>query len=231
MAAPPPPDEQDFIQAYEEVRERYKGTRRRRPAGRSASQSAGPGRPVPGGPDRAASPSPVPVRPAGLRRPGARGTGRRGPRCHALNRASRCPGGGGGGGPVSRAPGPRSADARARGSRLSAPARQPVPPTRARGGRHRLAVGRIAVASPHCPNGPGSASRLLPLAATPPHPCSAPAAAVGREVRAAPVSACEDTAAAAGFAQSPVCRSGPAEIRTAARCPQPGRGPSRASQA
>lgn len=26
MAAPPPPDEQDFIQAYEEVREKYKGT-------------------------------------------------------------------------------------------------------------------------------------------------------------------------------------------------------------
>ncbi|KAF4022154.1 hypothetical protein G4228_014071 [Cervus hanglu yarkandensis] len=26
MAAPPPPDEQDFIQAYEEVREKYKGS-------------------------------------------------------------------------------------------------------------------------------------------------------------------------------------------------------------
>lgn len=26
MAALPPPDEQDFIQAYEEVREKYKGT-------------------------------------------------------------------------------------------------------------------------------------------------------------------------------------------------------------
>lgn len=105
MAAPPPPDEQDFIQAYEEVREKYKGT---------AAAPAHPAGCLPAGPDKSSGravrpltprlrgrphrspapwPSPSLTRPA--RPPAARSAE---PGGHALNRAW-CGAGGWGGPP------------------------------------------------------------------------------------------------------------------------------------
>lgn len=138
----PPPDELDFIQAYEEVREKYKGTAPAAPRIlRTTCRSAGPwqvgsltARPLTPGPPRPVrsrprhSPARRPAGPARHPRLGAQGTGgsaRRSPRGHALNRASRREGGGvgraAGGGSRGQCPVSPVCAQQTRGSRPSPP--------------------------------------------------------------------------------------------------------------
>lgn len=114
----PPPDERDFIQAYEEVREKYKGTRRRPPARPPARPPCGlPAACCPAGPDGSSSrtgrpptpcprgrrdQSPAPPPPASLdprsrRRPARRSPvvmpliGHRAARAGGVGRPGQCP--------------------------------------------------------------------------------------------------------------------------------------------
>lgn len=229
MAAPlppgPPPDEQDFVQAYEEVRERYKGTR----AGGPASRSAWPRTPCPRRLRTAAGQSPVPRAPARPRAPRP-APGRRLRAAPAVmpligHRAARevgWPRGGGSSRPVSAS---RAHGQQARGSARCCAGPSPEPPTWGRGGCHRLAVGRIAVASPHLPNGqrPG---RLPPLAGTLVTPLCPPWPLWAGEVRAAPFFSGEEPRYGFGLHDP-----GPLwtrEIQTAVSCLQPGPGPCQA---
>lgn len=141
--------------------------------------------------------SPAPCRVAGPRGPGAQGRSRRArrsPLSHALNRASRGAGSWGGpclsGGSQGQRPVSAVYAQQTRGSRLSW-----VPPPWGGGGCHRLAVGRIVVASSHLPNWP--APRLPPFLGR--DPCYTPSVSPGGQlwagdVKAVPFSSLEEPA-------------------------------------
>lgn len=169
LPAGPPPDELDFIQAYEEVREKHKGTAPPAPRTlRATCRPAGPWQVLqpdsPASDPLSAVADPIAALPPRGSRSDTRGfsvqrrgrSTRRSPRGHALNRASRGEGGGVGracyrglAGPVSSVPSLCPADRWVKAKPSRAPQRGASP--MGWGRPPHLAVGHILVASPHIP--------------------------------------------------------------------------------